>query len=393
MRNALLFLLCLVLCLSTSAVAACNGTPVENFGAVGNGTTDDTAAIQSALNAAGAAGGGSVMLSVKRYFTAGTLSVPQGVVLCGSVEGPFDFAGSANPGTSAVAPTLLVTNGKGVGSNLQPPFPTAFLTLAGSSAGVTDVVFYYPTQRAPNDMTNNKPFSFPFTIRMAAGVAAGAKVARVTIVNAWLGIDIRVGRTSVQNSFIGAFFCGIFVDEALDHVSLTQIVQSVFWNVALGLAPPQNIDNWVLGSSQAEAGAGGYAFVIGRVDSLVVQDVLVYGRYAGFWFVDSNNTGIGDRGGYGTLSDIDIDNVQYGVIAKSSRPPGYKFSNLSVHPVTVLGITGKFPVFFQSGGINPPKVVVNGGFVPSQWVGSPLFNQNGVPNSTLKVVNVLGWNF
>ena len=42
---------------------------VKDYGAVGNGTTDDTAAIQSAVAAAGTAGGGTV------YFTQGTYSI------------------------------------------------------------------------------------------------------------------------------------------------------------------------------------------------------------------------------------------------------------------------------------------------------------------------------
>jgi hypothetical protein len=38
--------------------------------------------------------------------------VPTGVVLCGTVEGPFDVAG-VNPATVAIAPTLLITNSSG----------------------------------------------------------------------------------------------------------------------------------------------------------------------------------------------------------------------------------------------------------------------------------------
>jgi len=47
---------------------------VKDFGAVGNGTTDDTAAIQAAINAAGAAGGGTVFIPPGSYRV-GTLSI------------------------------------------------------------------------------------------------------------------------------------------------------------------------------------------------------------------------------------------------------------------------------------------------------------------------------
>jgi hypothetical protein len=56
------------------------------YGATGNGTTDDTAAIQSALNAAGANGGGIVYLPAGLYKLTATLTVPGGVELRGAYE-------------------------------------------------------------------------------------------------------------------------------------------------------------------------------------------------------------------------------------------------------------------------------------------------------------------
>ena len=54
------------------------------YGAVGDGMADDTSAIQSALNAAGANGGGIVYLPAGKYKITGTLDVPGGVELRGS---------------------------------------------------------------------------------------------------------------------------------------------------------------------------------------------------------------------------------------------------------------------------------------------------------------------
>ncbi|WP_295475181.1 glycosyl hydrolase family 28-related protein [uncultured Pseudomonas sp.] len=58
----------------------------EDFGAVGNGTTDDTAAIQAALNSLGA-GGGEVVLR-NRYLIDGQLTVPKNARLVGTFS-PF----------------------------------------------------------------------------------------------------------------------------------------------------------------------------------------------------------------------------------------------------------------------------------------------------------------
>src|ERR1700747_2629203 len=71
MRTAVKFVLLCVLCAVCGklANAVCVGTSVNAFGARGDGATDDTSAIQSAINAAAAAGGGSVVFNVARYFT------------------------------------------------------------------------------------------------------------------------------------------------------------------------------------------------------------------------------------------------------------------------------------------------------------------------------------
>ncbi len=66
---------------------------VTSYGATGNGTTDDTAAIIAAMNAANAAGGGTV------FFAAGTYKI--------------SFAGAGQPltGTMISVPANIMFSG------------------------------------------------------------------------------------------------------------------------------------------------------------------------------------------------------------------------------------------------------------------------------------------
>jgi len=68
---------------SLALASAAPGLSVKDFGATGDGKTDDTAAFQRALDAAAQAGGGTVHAPRGNYFFAGHLSVPVAVTLEG----------------------------------------------------------------------------------------------------------------------------------------------------------------------------------------------------------------------------------------------------------------------------------------------------------------------
>jgi pectate lyase-like protein len=350
----------------TLAHAVCAGTSVSAFGAKGDGKTDDTAAIQSAINVASAAGGGSVVFNVARYFTTGTFVVPTGVILCGAIEGPLDITAGANPAVTVVAPTLLVTNTS-----------APFITLQGVGAGVTDLLFHYPNQVS---VTASAPNVYPYTIVAAS---PGTKVVRSMVTNAYDFLDIESGRVLAQDLFIRAYHYGVNVDHADDHVTLRHLVNQIFWDGLENASFPTSIDNWVA--------SNGIALVVNRADRLEVHDFNVEFRYAGMLLTDSPDTTQNPRCGFGTVSDTDLDNMVNGVIVTASNKPGYEFTNL------VLGGAGPpFPpqagVQLRAGGSIPPDVLINGGAASSIccWALGPFPTPAA---GHLTVVNVLGYNF
>jgi len=353
---ALVWILC-VGC-GTLAEAVCAGTSVQAFGAKGDGHTDDTAAIQSAISTAATAGGGSVVFNAARYFTTGTFVVPAGVILCGSVEGPFDDGSGVNPAVATIAPTLLVTNTS-----------APFITLNGINAGVADLLFHYPNQVSSSA---SAPNVYPFTI---VANSPGTKVVRSMATNAYNFLDIESGRVIAKDLFIGAYNIGINIDHAQDHVTVHNVIQTVFWD-AWDNAYPTTIDAWVLNH--------GIALVVNRADSLDVHNFVLFHRYAGMLLTDSPDTTQSTRCGYGSGSDINFDTVQYGFIVSASSAAGYEFTNVIIGS----GNGGQAAVQVKSGGSLPPDILVDGGSVRGSWSSGPFPTPAA---GHLTAVNIIGF--
>ena len=116
----------------------------SSYGATGNGVTDDTAAIQSALAAAGTNGGGIVYLPPGQYHVSNTLEVPSGVELRGS----YELRHSTWPGADGKFKGAILQPYGGQGTTNGPPA----IALDGNS-GLVGMTISYESQ-----WTNCFPF-------------------------------------------------------------------------------------------------------------------------------------------------------------------------------------------------------------------------------------------
>lgn len=116
-----------------------------------DGTTDDTAAFQTALTDAAVGGGGIVFVPGGNYRLDGTLVIPVGVELRGVFDVPH--------GTSARGSVLNVYAGRNQENG------TPFIQIE-SGAGIRGLTFHYPEQiYDANDTVNYGMVPYPFMIR------------------------------------------------------------------------------------------------------------------------------------------------------------------------------------------------------------------------------------
>ena len=215
---------------------------------------------------------------------------------------------------------------------------------------MTDLLFHYPNQVKSSAAI---PTVYPYTIVLSS---AAGKVVRSTVTNAYNFLDMELGRKMAPDLYIGAFNIGIHIDNDEDFTTLHNIHNGVFWDEVENASYPAPIDSWVL--------SNGTALVVGRMDSLEVHDFFVFSRFAGMLLTDSPDTTLNPRCGWGRGNNIDLETVEYGIIATASNSPGHQFTNLQVGAVPGLG---QAAVQLRAGGTNPPDELINGGSVRGSW--------------------------
>ncbi len=235
---------------------------VRCFGALGDGKTDETAAFQRALDAAGYAGGGVVHAPRGNFFFAGHLNVPAGVTLKGvweSVPAHTGVRDAGLPKPTDDGTTFLVT--ESAGREDGPPF----ITLNHNST-LTGVVLYYPDQEPAEE-----PVPYPYAIAMRGKNPA---VLAVELLNPYNGIDASQNERHLIRDVHGQpLRRGIFVDFIYDIGRIENVHFNPWWSMQPKLLAWQQ--------------QHGEAFIFGKSDWQYVFNTFCYGYHIGYQFIET----------------------------------------------------------------------------------------------------------
>lgn len=226
---------------------------VTEYGARGDGKTDDTAAFKKTLLAAENAGGAIAFVPPGRYRISETLRVPDAVTLEGAQRAapPMGLNGSVI--LADIPP----------GEENGPPFIT--LGVRGAICGLK---ITYPQQNDPADI---KPF--PWCIRAEGDHAS---VVNCLLENPYQAVDVGTrsgGRHYIDGLYAQALRRGLYIDNCFD------------------VGRVRNVHFWPFWKHEARPfmETRGEAFIIGRTDWEFMEFCFCIWYRFGFHFVSNKN--------------------------------------------------------------------------------------------------------
>ena len=167
----------------------------KEYGVIGDGKFDNTAALQTALNAAKTKGP-ICYLASGHYRLNSSVVVPPGVTLCGASGG---VPHSEHP----IGTVLLAYGGKGKADG-EP------LVTLKPNAVIRNLVIHYPEQTLPDVV------SYPWTIR---GDGEMCQVLDITITNPYQALDFGTKWNElhiIRNVFSCPLKIGVYIDQCTD---------------------------------------------------------------------------------------------------------------------------------------------------------------------------------
>ena len=267
---------------------------VKAFDARGDGTTDDTAGIQAALDEAGNKGG-HVYLPPAKYLVTGSLQVPPGVSVIGAAQMPQ----YSDPLKGTI---VLATGGRD-----DEEAPALFEM--GSNCSVSGLTVYYPEQVA-DDI-----HPYPWTFHLQG---KDSTLENLTLINSYNGISAGP-EGHVRHRIRSVFGCvlrrGLKVDQCTDigRVENIQFHGHWWWAKNVG-GDSKLVNDFMINNLEA--------FIFGRTDWEYVSNTFVFPTKVGYRFIKTENGSCN-----GQFSGIGADRAQRCMVVENIQYMGLLITN------------------------------------------------------------------
>ncbi len=234
---------------------------VTDFGAVGDGTVDDTAAFQKAIDKA-AEKGGAVLVPAGRFKLGGSLQVKPGVAVKGVGEAPM----AIDP---LIGSVLLATGGR------DDEAASALFEM-GHSSTVMGVTIWYPEQ-LPADI-----HPYPWTFHLSG---FDNTVENVTLINSYNGIKVGP-EPNVRHRIRSVYGCvlrrGLLVDNCTDIGRVENVQFHCHWWTAPSVGGDwKPVFDYMVANLEA--------FVFGKTDWEYAMNNFVFPAKIGWRFIKTDN--------------------------------------------------------------------------------------------------------
>jgi len=294
------FSLILVFALLTSFAMAAekpNFLNVLDFGAVGDGQTDNTAAFQKALEEAAKSDVQAVFAPRGNYRFDGSLAFPAGVTLKGvweSVPAHNGIRDRGLPKPTDDGTTFLVYGNAGE-EDKEP-----FITL-NTNCTLKGVCIYYPEQKA-----DDVPVPYPWAVAMRGKNPA---ILECELLNPYKGIDATKNERHLIRNISGQpLRLGIYVDAIYDIGRIENVHFNPWWSMQ------SKLFQWQM--------ENGEAFVFGQSDWQYVLNTFCFGYKVGYRFLQTQAGGCN-----GNFLGIGADDCYTALVVDACAPMGLLITN------------------------------------------------------------------
>ena len=297
MRLFAVLVVVLALSVEGQAMAGESALDVMDFGAVADGETDNTAAFQKALDAAGSAGGGVVSIPTGRYSFSGSLTVPKEVALRGVYAYAPSHAGIRDKGGEKPEYGSVLLAHANAGTEDAAPF-----VLLQSNSVLEGVCVFYPDQKPEGPV----PTAYPYAVALRGNNPA---LIDVELLNPYNGIDAGHNqRALIRNVHGQPIHIGLYVDQIYDIGRIENVHWNPWWSMQKDLFEWQK--------------SNGIGFIFGKTDWHYVLNTFCFGYNIGYQFIET------ERGATnGNFLGIGADDCRTSVVIEQSAPMGILITN------------------------------------------------------------------